>query len=45
MAAAATVCWASTSNGLLGIVKGSMAPARMLSRLAAMPMICWRVTG
>ena len=45
MAAAATVCWARTSNGLIGIVNGSISPARILSIQAAVPMICSRVIG
>ena len=43
--AAATVCWASTSSGLRITDIGSMSPARMLSMLAAAPMICSRVRG
>lgn len=45
IAAAATVCWASTSSGLPGMCSGSRSPAVMLLTLAATPMICLRVTG
>lgn len=45
IAAAATVCWASTSKGLHGMVSVSMSPERMHSMLAAVPMICSRVIG
>ena len=43
IAAAATVCWASTSKGVHGMVSVSMSPERMHSMLAAVPMICSRV--
>ena len=45
MAAAATVCWASTSSGQRGMESGSMSPVCMHSTVAAAPMICSRVNG
>ena len=45
MAAAATVCCASTSRGLRGMRNGSIAPSRIHSMLAVMPIICCRVIG